>query len=1086
MQRNGDGERPRFFQEDLDAANDDKGSSLFVEAAESSDELVDGEVIADKARFVTSLKEVLGSVPGDILEDYWTNYGASKDGLSKAIQQHFEGKGMNRSSDTSENFDTEEHKPAEAPVNEYETLQSKRGSSNEGELHFSKRKKRLSRWRRFLGSTQVNAMATRPTSQPLKYGSELLIRRTSGQLNSGFRGRKKPGFSQYVRFCDAASSRELGRLPEDISEILHTLIQTPEVEFKATMIFCNSKRLSVGDLFVVRLDCFVTSSLFDSVMPRNAEDERYQQRNRALMLLFKSLNMTPLVEGAEMIPEKPEIYDLEEEGCVTDTAVDSPTTSDDYMDLNQLRNFYRSTQESASIFNLRETTPPVDKFKLELRSYQKQGLTWMLLREREHTILAPESRNDSADEPMDPMWRMFKWPRDTSWDVSRGTTYVDLETDIPDKFYANLHTGEFSLVKPISKSVLKGGILADEMGLGKTISILGLITMVPSDTEHLLKIAQEKPLIGHLSLELGLGNVKPYAANTTLIVVPMSLLPQWRNEFERVNNGNGLYCEVYYAGNVSNLRTLLLKQKSPPTVLLTTYGVVQTEWSKLQQFDYEASNEGLFSVEFFRIILDEGHNIRNRVTKTSKAVIGLASRRKWVLTGTPIMNRLDDLFSLIKFLNFEPWCQIDYWRQFVSDPFEKKDYSSALEVIQAVMGPILLRRTKSMKDSDGKPLVQLPPKEVFIEMIQFSNAEAALYKHFLSKAEHSVKESLARGDLLKKYSTILLHILRLRQVCCHFKLLGSQDENDEDLKNMKLINDIPDISTLLSEASQAPEGSGTDISDVIEDFKVKYPNNDLLKDLECSICTCEAISPLTSAVFTRCGHAFCESCLLEYIQFQNKKGSKVICPNCRAEVESSYLLKLEDSNGTLEPVPYNNTKKSSKIVALIRHLKHLQETSANEQVVVFSQFSSYLDILETELKNSFASDICEIYKFDGRLDLKERSNVLAKFTEKSVVKMKVLLLSLKAGGVGLNLTCASHAFIMDPWWSPGMEDQAMDRIHRIGQSSTVKIYRFIVENSIEEKMLRIQEKKRSLGEFVDADEDERRRSRIEEIKMLFA
>ncbi|AEY97904.1 FAFR220Wp [Eremothecium gossypii FDAG1] len=1085
MQRTGDGERPRFFQQDLDVIPDDKGSDLFIQTAEGPDGHVDDEVIEDKTRFITNLKEVLGALPDDILEGYWNSYGASKDGLSKAIQQHFEGKETKGCSDAHDDLNTETQNSQNTIVNGHVSNQIKRAS--EGGLPILKRKKQLCCWRRFLGSTQVNAMATRPTAQPLKYGSELLIRRTSGQPNnSGLRSRKKPGFSQYVRFCDATSSRELGRLPEDISEILHTLLQTPGVEFKATMIFCNSKRLSVGDLFVVRLDCFVTSLLFDPALPGKAEDEQFQQRNRALMLLFKNLNMTPLVEGAELVPEKPEFYDLEEDESITDATVNSPTASDDYMDLNQLRNFYRSTQESASIFKLRETTPPVDKFQLELRRYQKQGLTWMLLREREHAILEPGSQDALADGPMDPMWRMFKWPRDTSWDVSRGTTYVSLEADIPDKFYANLHTGEFSLVKPISKSILKGGILADEMGLGKTISILALITMVPSDTKHLLTTAQEKPPVGHLSLELGISTVKPYAASTTLIVVPMSLLPQWRNEFVRVNDGNGLYCEVYYAGNVSNLRTLLVKQKSPPSVVLTTYGVVQTEWSKLQQFDYEASNEGLFSVEFFRIILDEGHNIRNRTTKTSKAVMALTSRRKWVLTGTPIMNRLDDLFSLIKFMNFEPWCKIDYWRQFVSDPFEKKDYSSALEVIQAVMGPILLRRTKNMKDEDGNPLVQLPPKEVVIEMIRFSDTEAGLYKYFLSKAEHSVKESLARGDLLKKYSTILLHILRLRQVCCHFKLLGSQDENDEDLKNMKLINDIPDISTLLGEDSQSPGSSSEGMPDFIEDFKTKYPNSDALKDLECSICTCEAISPLTSVVFTRCGHPFCESCLLEYIQFQNKKGSETICPNCRAAVESRYLLKLEDINGKLEPVPYSNTKKSSKIVALIRHLKHLQDTSANEQVVVFSQFSSYLDILENELRQSFVSDICEIYKFDGRLDLKERSNVLAKFTEKSLVKMKVLLLSLKAGGVGLNLTCASHAFIMDPWWSPGMEDQAMDRIHRIGQSNTVKIYRFIVENSIEEKMLRIQEKKRSLGEFVDADEEERRRSRIEEIKMLFA
>ncbi|CAI4639418.1 ASN_collapsed_G0035770.mRNA.1.CDS.1 [Saccharomyces cerevisiae] len=75
--------------------------------------------------------------------------------------------------------------------------------------------------------------------------------------------------------------------------------------------------------------------------------------------------------------------------------------------------------------------------------------------------------------------------------------------------------------------------------------------------------------------------------------------------------------------------------------------------------------------------------------------------------------------------------------------------------------------------------------------------------------------------------------------------------------------------------------------------------------------------------------------------------------------------------------------------------------------------------------------------------------------------------------------------MMDPWWSPSMEDQAIDRLHRIGQTNSVKVMRFIIQDSIEEKMLRIQEKKRTIGEAMDTDEDERRKRRIEEIQMLF-
>ncbi|KAF8001232.1 hypothetical protein HF325_003733 [Metschnikowia pulcherrima] len=74
---------------------------------------------------------------------------------------------------------------------------------------------------------------------------------------------------------------------------------------------------------------------------------------------------------------------------------------------------------------------------------------------------------------------------------------------------------------------------------------------------------------------------------------------------------------------------------------------------------------------------------------------------------------------------------------------------------------------------------------------------------------------------------------------------------------------------------------------------------------------------------------------------------------------------------------------------------------------------------------------------------------------------------------------------MDPWWSPSIEDQAIDRVHRIGQDHSVKVVRFIVKNSIELKMLRIQERKRKMGEAVEVEEEERRKQRIEEIKLLF-
>ena len=381
-----------------------------------------------------------------------------------------------------------------------------------------------------------------------------------------------------------------------------------------------------------------------------------------------------------------------------------------------IRDSYKAAQSSESLKNLPETEPSRDIFKLELRNYQKQGLTWMLRREQEFAKTASDKGASETDaNVINPLWKQFKWPTDMSWAAQKTQNdHLNLEDDI--FFYANLHSGEFSLTKPVLKTMIKGGILSDEMGLGKTIAAYSLILSCPCDsdidrTPYDVESTDIPDDVSSTFKTSSQNNKKPYASKTTLIVVPMSLLTQWSNEFMKANNSPDMYHEVYYGGNVSSLKTLLTKTKNPPTVVLTTYGIVQNEWTKHfkgRMIDEDVTvSSGLFSVNFYRIVIDEGHNIRNRMTVTSKAVMDLQAKCKWVLTGTPIINRLDDLYSLVKFLELDPWRQINYWKTFVSTPFENKNYKQAFDVVNAILEPVLLRRTKQMKDKDGKPLVCL-------------------------------------------------------------------------------------------------------------------------------------------------------------------------------------------------------------------------------------------------------------------------------------------------------------------------------------------------------------------------------------------
>lgn len=1001
----------------------------------------------------------------------------------------------------------------------------------------AKRLKSGIEWRKFIGSLQVNAMATRPTLRPLKYGSELEIVKSSGGVPTSklynANGRKRVSMASFVKIFDTQQNREIGRLPEDVAQIVYPLIDTDDVIFEATMVFCENKRLSIGDSFVLQLDCFLTSSIFDedkdgahmssqsvrwgsnTSMVETEEELQSRSKKVGLLSLFDKLrlrivddnnidDMGGSTTNGDDDDDDVEVIDLDNENN-QDEKLDSIVSGEEdevrrlssqeegVMNLNQLKVFYKATQSSDSLKTLPETEPPTNTINLSLRKYQKQGLTWMLRREHEFEKAADSQGFQNIDgNMMNPLWKCFKWPKDMSWTAQRIQEHAEM--DFGKFFYANLHTGEFCLEKPVLKTLMKGGILSDEMGLGKTISALSLVFTSPHDSslvdKHLFTSGNEDE---GLSLPLSQSSKKPYAPKTTLVIVPTSLLSQWHSEFTKFNNSPDLYCEIYYGGNVSSLKTLLTRTKNPPTVVLTTYGIVQNEWTRILKTNRRDadmdSTTGLFSVKFYRMILDEGHVIRNRTTSTSKAVMDISSNCRWVMTGTPIINRLDDLYSIVKFLKLEPWAQISYWKMFVSDPFERKDYRQAFDVVNAILEPVFLRRTKQMQGTDGRPLVELPPKQVVVEKLTFNETQNTIYRHYLEEAETSVKKGLARGDLFKKYSTILVHILRLRQICCDVRLLGAQDENDEDLfKSNQLFKESLDVDRIYQKVgfNEKSDRLDSECLDTIKSkIQEKYPTPDSLKMLECSICTADPIE-LHKVMFTECCHSFCEDCLKEYFEFQRQKELDLKCPNCREPINKNYFFTLVLKGGEApQVVPVREVAKPAKIEALLKHCTMLQETSPGQQIVVFSQFSSFLDILETELTNAFLGNGVKIYKFDGRLNLKERATVLEGFSTKDFDNQKVLLMSLKTGGVGLNLTCASHAFMMDPWWSPSMEDQAIDRIHRIGQMNQVKVTRFIVENSIEEKMLKIQERKRTIGEAMDADEGERRKRRIDEIQMLF-
>ncbi|MBK7891791.1 MAG: DEAD/DEAH box helicase [Bdellovibrionales bacterium] len=171
---------------------------------------------------------------------------------------------------------------------------------------------------------------------------------------------------------------------------------------------------------------------------------------------------------------------------------------------------------------------------------------------------------------------------------------------------------------------------------------------------------------------------------------------------------------------------------------------------------------------------------------------------------------------------------------------------------------------------------------------------------------------------------------------------------------------------------------------------------------------------------------------------------------------------------------------SSKIDVLLEHLTSIR--AEGHRTLVFSQFTSLLDIAGRALTEKGIS----FERLDGTTNLKERKIRVERF-QKPTSETSVFLISLKAGGVGLNLTAADYVFLLDPWWNPAAESQAIDRAHRIGQTKKVMAYRLIAKGTVEEKIVELQKTKRDIADaIVGADSGLLKNLSLKDIQMLLS
>lgn len=429
-----------------------------------------------------------------------------------------------------------------------------------------------------------------------------------------------------------------------------------------------------------------------------------------------------------------------------------------------------------------------------------------------------------------------------------------------------------------------GALLADDMGLGKTVQLISLLLALR---------------------ERGLDD------GPTLVVCPASLVGNWERELARFAPALRV---VRHHGDARTRDVEALRRNAGPhDVVLTTYGLVRRDAAMLS------------GLRWGTVVCDEAQNVKNPTAAQSKALRSIPSARRVALSGTPVENRLAELWSLLEFANPGLLGPLERFRREIATPIEKERDARAVRWLKAATAPFLLRRLKS--DPDIAP--ELPEKEIIRVHCSLSEEQARLYKEAVDRSLATLDEA---GSSIERSGRVLRLLTELKQVCNH----PAQLTGDE--------GPLAGRSGKLERATEM-------IEEIVD-------------------------SGERTLVFT-----------------QYAEMGRMLCAH--------FAKRLK------RPVPF----------------------------------------------------------FHGGLSLPERESIVRTFQEASDGP-PVLVLSLRAGGVGLNLTRASHVLHFDRWWNPAVEDQATDRAHRIGQTRRVQVHHLVSMGTLEEKIDRMLEEKRGLADAV--------------------
>ncbi|WP_028611387.1 DEAD/DEAH box helicase [Paenibacillus harenae] len=448
-----------------------------------------------------------------------------------------------------------------------------------------------------------------------------------------------------------------------------------------------------------------------------------------------------------------------------------------------------------------------------------------------------------------------------------------------------------------------GACLADDMGLGKTVQLIAYLLHLQERTAHQVE------------------------ATPSLIICPTSVLGNWQKEISRF--APALQVMLHYGSKRLGGESFHAALKDAD-VILTSYATATLDQELLRTFTWAT------------ISLDEAQNIKNAQTKQSAAVRSFSARHRIALTGTPIENRLSELWSIYDFMNPNYLGSAAGFTNRFANAIEKDRDAARTADLQKLVKPFMLRRKKK----DPAIQLDLPDKNEMKTYIHLTSEQSALYTQ-------TVNQLLTRMQSLEgieRKGAILSALTQLKQLCDHPILLTKE---------------------AVAETAAAAEG----------------------------------------------------------------------------EMDTETLI--------------NRSAKLERLLAMVKELR-----DEGERCLIFTQYVGMGQLLQCVLRQELQEPVLYL---NGSTSKSARDRMIEQFQRSDLPPDEqpgVFILSIKAGGVGLNLTAANHVFHFDRWWNPAVENQATDRAYRMGQTRDVQVHKFISLATLEERIDEMLDNKQQLSDNV--------------------